>query len=146
MVILFETEWCVELSWQMLNAKKYCQRRRSGCAVALEHVAALSAKPVVRLEQHPLLERSSKLAAHSHQRIAEHHVGFVPVVHQRVPKRIPRCPPGSKPERLLPPPFDDRRGTPRHHPTRLRELVIPHNAKPSIYHILVLLLCRVANI
>ena len=60
------------------------------------------------------------------------------------PKPFARCPLGSEsenPERLVPPPFEDRRGTPRHHPTRLRRLVehaIPHDGKPSMYHMLVL--------
>ena len=67
--------------------KKNCQEERL-YAVALHQVAALSAKPVVRPEQDPLPESSSKLAAHSHQRSAEHHVGLAPVVHKRSPSSV----------------------------------------------------------
>ena len=83
------------------------------------------------------------------QLIAEHHVGLVPVVHKRVPNPFAQCPLGSKTAHLVPLPFKDRRGTPRHHPTRLRrlvELAIPRAAKRSMYHVLVRLLCRVGNI
>ena len=73
----------------------------------------------------------------------------MPVVHKWVPKQFARFPIGSKPEHSVPPPFGDRRCTPRHHPTRLRrlvELAIPHDVRRSIYHVLARLLCRVGNI
>ena len=69
----------------VVNAKN-CEQEEY--AVALHQVAALSAKPVVRPEQDPLPESSSKLAAHSHQRSAEHHVGLAPVVHKRSPSSV----------------------------------------------------------
>ena len=105
--------------------QKNCQEEERLCAVALDHVAALPAKPVVRPEQHPLPERSSKLAVHSHQRIAEHHVGHVPVVHQRSPSNLlgAHSEASQSLEHLVPAPFEGRRDTPRHHPTRLRRLV-----------------------
>ena len=80
------------------SLRKKRQEEERLCAVALDQVAVLSAKPVARREQHPLPERSSKLAVHSHQRIAEHHVGLVPEVHKWVPKQFARCPLGGKPE------------------------------------------------
>ena len=66
---------------------------------------------------------SAVATVHSHQGIADHHVGLVPVVHKRATKQFARCPLGSKPEHSVPPPFGDRRCAPRHHATRLRGLV-----------------------
>ena len=119
----------------VVNAKN-CEQEEY--AVALHQVAALSAKPVVRPEQDPLPESSSKLAAHSHQRSAEHHVGLAPVVHKRSPSSV------------LGAHSEASQSTWSHRPSRTaaaRHVTIqPLDAKRSMYHVRVLLPYRVANI